>query len=45
MSVVLLIAVVLLAGVCGDRVMDRADRFLEKQGKGEEEDGDEPGQR
>ena len=41
MKEVLLIAAFLLAGICGDWIMGRADRFLNEHVKGEEGEEDE----
>ena len=41
MKEALLIAAFLLAGICGDWIMGRVDRFLNKHVKGEEEEEDE----
>ena len=45
MTDALLLLAFLLTGICGYRIMDRLDRFLNEHVKGEEEEADEQQQK
>ena len=45
MTDALLAVIFLLTGICGYRIMDRLDRFLNEHVKGEEEEADEQQQK